>query len=92
MYDTTAYLPVDVLIWCNIQFEQMGFDPYEARLEVAEDREQPFYLEYLELRTRAQIHIESGDAPILQELPPPRNGWEWNVGVRCLNTKDNANI
>jgi hypothetical protein len=81
VYDTYAYLPQDVLNWCNIQFEEMGFDPYNARLAKAEDRAQPFYAQYIELRTRANSHIETRLAPVLRELPTPRDGWEWNVSV-----------
>ena len=79
VYHTGEYLPKETLAWCNVQFQEMGFDPYKARLNNQEDRDSPFYAEYLELRTRAQKHCDSGLLPVLSELPSPVGGFDWQV-------------
>ena len=68
VYDADEYLPQDVLDWCNIQFQEIGFELYNAVLAKAEDRAQPFYAEYTELPTRANAHIDTGLKPVLRKL------------------------
>lgn len=76
-WDADEYLPRETLVWCRQQLQQIGFNPSDP--PPRHDFAQPHRAEYLELRQRAILHVQSGDLPILQicERPTQENWEEW---------------
>ncbi|KAJ5542946.1 hypothetical protein N7535_005369 [Penicillium sp. DV-2018c] len=63
-YDIDEYLPPDTFRWCEMQLQQLGFDPEKPPGRLPGDL-QPFRSVYLALRERAWLHERSGAEPRL---------------------------
>ncbi|KAJ6168622.1 hypothetical protein N7497_001465 [Penicillium chrysogenum] len=72
-YDTEQYLPPDTLHWCEMQLQQLGFDPHKPPARLPGDL-QPFRSVYLALRERAWHHERSGAEPKLAVCAFPGQG------------------
>lgn len=79
-WDADEYIPIETLVWCNQQLQEIGFNPLNP--PPRNDSAQPYKSVYLELRQRAILHTQSGSLPILQICKRPTQGnWEdWREG------------
>lgn len=65
----------------------MGFDPYNATMEQAANRTNPFQHIYIQLRNRAQAYINSGVQPALELQPHPTGNFDWQVSLLTITLK-----
>jgi hypothetical protein len=80
-WDVTAYLPEETLQWCTNTLSDIGFNPYDAKVESFLNREEPFKQVYLQLRHLAADYIVRGTQPSLGLLPHPTGNWDWQVST-----------
>ena len=74
-----AILPAATQAWVDQQFLQMGFDPSAALLDTIDDREDPFYSVYINLRNRLITYVDLGTEPSLNTRAHPVGAWNFQV-------------
>ncbi len=74
--DPDAYLPLVTKSWCDRVLLSLGFDPAVITMEAAfPDKNRTHCDAYLGLRSVLQLHIASGEGPILMECEKPVGGY-----------------
>ena len=78
-WDMHAILPAATQAWVDQQFLEMGFDPSAALLDTIDDREDPFYSVYINLRNRLITYVDLGAEPSLNTRAHPVGAWNFQV-------------
>jgi hypothetical protein len=82
-WDINCYLPQETQEWCTATLREIGFDPFQARMDYALQRERPFQAIYLQLRSRLVKVIAEGCVDI-SLCPHPTGNFNWQVSTCCL--------
>jgi hypothetical protein len=80
-WEIDGFLPPETLEWCNGVLESLGFDSQDAARSLPTDRTAPYLDVYLQLRRRAEFHIQNQFQPILSLLTTPTGARSWRVSI-----------